>query len=65
MPTLDRYQSELTDKQDELSTSTLKTTTSADLFTFGLACGKVQGLQLALDAYATSKRQSALQDDRL
>lgn len=65
MAVSDRYTSELSGQLTELATSTLKTVTNADLFQFGLACGKVQGLQLALDSYVNFRRDRSLQDDRL
>ena len=65
MAVSDRYTSELSSQLSELATGTLKTVTSADLFTFGLACGKVQGLQLALDSYVNFRRDRSLEDDKL
>ena len=61
----DRYTSELSGQLQELATSTLKTVTDAGLFQYGLACGKVQGLQLALDSYMNFRRDRCLEDDKL
>ena len=61
----DRYTSELSSLLNEQAIGTLKTTTNADLFQYGLACGKVQGLQHALDSYMNFRRDRSLEDDKL
>lgn len=65
MASLDRYQSELSRQQSELAISTLKQATSAGLFEYGLACGKMQGLQLAMEVYINQKRVDRISDDAL